>query len=118
MPLGFLMGSGGANDVASTAAEVIVVARQSRQRFVELVNYVTSPGKRVSTIITQFGVYRKAGDELVLACVFTKEDIQRARETCAWDLHMAREVDILPLPSVAEREALQRFDPYGDLWGE
>ena len=114
----FMMGSGGANDVASTAAEVIVVARQSRQRFVELVNYVTSPGKRVSTVITQFGVYRKVGDELVLTCVFSKEDIQAARETCAWDLQMAGEVEILPLPSAAEREALQRFDPYGDLWGE
>jgi len=36
---GFLMGSGGANDVASTAQEAIVVARQSRARFVERVNY-------------------------------------------------------------------------------
>jgi len=48
----FLMGSGGANDVASTATEVIVVARQSRSRFVEHVNYITSPGARVSTVIT------------------------------------------------------------------
>ncbi|MCP4417636.1 MAG: glutaconate CoA-transferase, partial [Chloroflexi bacterium] len=31
----FMMGSGGANDVASTASEVIVVMRQSRRRFVE-----------------------------------------------------------------------------------
>lgn len=116
---GFLMGSGGANDVASTAAEVIVVARQSRQRFVERVNYVTSPGARVSTVVTQFGVYRKSGDDLILSSVFGDEsNIRAAREACGWDLQVAREVAIPPLPDTAEREALRRFDPLGDLWHE
>lgn len=114
----FMMGSGGANDVASTAAEVIVVMRQSRQRFVESVNFVTSPGVRVSTVITQFGVYRKVNDELVLTSVFSGEDVRGVRNACAWDLQATQEVEILPLPSVAEREALRLFDPYGDLWDE
>lgn len=115
----FLMGSGGANDVASTAAEVIVVARQSRGRFVERVNYVTSPGARVSTIVTQFGVFRRAGDDLILSGVFGDEStIQAAREACGWDLQAAREIAVLPLPNAAEREALRRFDPLGDFWRE
>lgn len=113
----FLMGSGGANDVASTAAEVIVVARQSRQRFVERVNYVTSPGARVTTVITQLGVYRKMNDDLILSAAFGDEStIKDAREACGWDLQVAREVAILSLPDIAEREALHHFDPLGDLW--
>ncbi len=113
----FLMGSGGANDVASTAAEVLVVARQSRQRFVERVNYVTSPGARVTTVITQLGVYRKINNDLILSAVFGDEStIQEAREACGWDLQVAREVDVLPLPNNTERETLHHFDPLGDLW--
>lgn len=116
---GFLMGSGGANDVTSTAAEVIVVARQSRARFVERVNYVTSPGARVSTVISQLGVYRKINDELILSAVFGDETaIHAAREACGWDLRLAEEVAVLPVPIAAEREALRRFDPLGDLWHE
>ncbi|OQY97816.1 MAG: hypothetical protein B6D41_02935 [Chloroflexi bacterium UTCFX4] len=114
---GFLMGSGGANDVASTAAEVIVVARQARQRFVERVNYITSLGARVSTVITQWGVYRKINGELILAAVFGGEStIQNARDACGWDLQVARDIAVLPLPNHVERQALHRFDPHGDLW--
>lgn len=114
---GFLMGSGGANDVASTAAEVIVVAKQSRRRLVERVNYVTSPGARVSTVITQLGVYRKTNDDLILSALFGDEPtIDAAREACGWDLQIAREVAALPPPNGVEREALRRFDPQGDFW--
>jgi len=118
---GFLMGSGGANDVASSAAEVIVVARQSRARFVERVSYVTSPGARVSTVVTQLGVFRKVNDDLVLSGVFGDEStIRAAREACGWDLQVAREAAArsVPLPRAAEREALRRFDPLGDFWHE
>ncbi|MDD5466575.1 MAG: hypothetical protein PHS96_02095 [Anaerolineales bacterium] len=113
----FLMGSGGANDVASTAAEVIVVARQSRGRFVERVVHVTSPGARVSTVATQLGVYRKAGDELILSAAFDIEsNIAAAREACGWDLQVAPQVETLPLPKEDERIQMRTFDPYGDLW--
>ena len=118
---GFLMGSGGANDVASAAAEVIVVARQSRARFVERVSYVTSPGARVSAVVTQLGVFRKVNNDLVLSGVFGDEStIQAAREACGWDLRCASEVAArsVPLPDAAEREALRRFDPLGDFWHE
>lgn len=120
---GFLMGSGGANDVASAAAEVIVVARQSRKRFVERVNYVTSPGTRVLTAVTQVGVYRKFDDDLHLSAVFAddarvNDAIQAARAACEWELQVAPDVEKLPLPSDAERATLRYFDPMGDLWRE
>lgn len=55
----WLVGSGGANDVASTAAAVVVVAAQSLTRFVPRVSYVTSPGDRVVAVVSQWGVFRR-----------------------------------------------------------
>ncbi len=57
----WLVGSGGANDVASAAAAVVVVAAQSQTRFVSEVPYVTSPGDRVVAIVSQWGVFRRLG---------------------------------------------------------
>jgi glutaconate CoA-transferase, subunit B len=39
-----LVGSGGANDVASLAKETILVMRHERRRFVSKIHYLTSPG--------------------------------------------------------------------------
>lgn len=118
----FLMGSGGANDVASTATEVIIVARQSRRRFVERLAHITSPGGRVSMVVTQLGVYRKVEGELRLSALFTPKSelsqaVQAAREACGWNLQIEREVQALPLPMLEERRQLRTYDPYGDLWG-
>jgi len=117
----FLMGSGGANDVASSAAEVIVVMHQSRHRFVERMAHITSPGGRVTTVITQLGVYHKVAGELWLTGVFAPEAavdeaVQAARKACGWTLQIKREVKALPLPTVEDRSQIRAFDPYGDLW--
>lgn len=55
----YLVGSGGGNDVASSAAEVVVVAEQAPHRFIEEVPFITSPGERVTTVLSQYGLYRK-----------------------------------------------------------
>jgi glutaconate CoA-transferase, subunit B len=39
-----LPGSGGANDIVSSCREIIVMTRHERRRFVERVDFVTSPG--------------------------------------------------------------------------
>jgi len=39
-----LPGSGGANDIASMAGRFVVIARMGRRRFVEKLNYLTTPG--------------------------------------------------------------------------
>lgn len=39
-----LPGSGGANDIASMARRFVIIARADRKRFVEKLNYVTTPG--------------------------------------------------------------------------
>jgi acyl CoA:acetate/3-ketoacid CoA transferase alpha subunit len=44
---GFFIGAGGGNDIANGAREVVVVARQSRGRFVEKVPYISCCGDKV-----------------------------------------------------------------------
>lgn len=121
----YLVGSGGGNDVASLAEEVVVVARQSRNRFVERVPFVTSPGTRVSTLVSQCGIYRKAepSGELVLTGVFAGAGevgaaIQAAREQCGWELQMASRVERLPLPDAHGLARLRAFDPVGYYRGQ
>src|SRR5262249_712696 len=68
----YLAGSGGANDICSSAREVVVTLAQSRQRFVDKVPYVTAPGRRVTTVVSDVGVYEKMDEhgELVLTGVY------------------------------------------------
>src|SRR6266513_2780915 len=66
----FLVGSGGGNDVASVAAEAIVVATLTPGRTPPECGYVTSPGRAVRALVTDLGVLEKVdGDELVLTPV-------------------------------------------------
>src|SRR5262249_9434288 len=59
-----LVGSGGANDIASAAAEVVVLARCSPTRLVRAVDYITSPGRAVLTVATDACTFtRRSPDE-------------------------------------------------------
>src|SRR6185503_15529161 len=51
-PAPFLVGSGGGNDVASTADECIVVATLTPARTPERCGYVTSPGRAMRALVT------------------------------------------------------------------
>ncbi|MFQ5520799.1 MAG: CoA-transferase, partial [Candidatus Methylomirabilia bacterium] len=99
----YVTGSGGANDIASSAREVVVTLAQSRQRFVEKVPYITAPGRHVSAVVSDRGVFEKGGahGELVLTGVFSgkpeAEAVEAAREACGWELAVA--------------PTLRRFDP-------
>jgi acyl CoA:acetate/3-ketoacid CoA transferase alpha subunit/acyl CoA:acetate/3-ketoacid CoA transferase beta subunit len=116
----FLVGSGGGNDVASVAAECIVVALLSPQRTPERCGYVTSPGRAVRALVTDLGTLEKldGSDELVLTAVPAGDDpiedrIAAARAACGWDLQVAPEVRELAPPTTDEVAALRRWDPRG-----
>ena len=114
----FLVGSGGANDIVTSAAETVVVAAQRAQTFVEKVGYVTSPGTKIRCVISTMGRFEKLdGDELVLTGYFAATRLDRAQAVaeisrrCGWDLKVADELQELP-PATAEELALLRlFDP-------
>ncbi len=92
MPGGpFLVGSGGANDVASRAAACVVVALARPDRMVERVGFVTSPGTRVASVVTDLGVLRRIDGELQVAAVASGPGpVDGAgagfRGGCGWDV--------------------------------
>jgi acyl CoA:acetate/3-ketoacid CoA transferase beta subunit len=115
----FLVGSGGGNDVASVAAEALVVATLTQARTPPECGYVTSPGRAVRALVTDLGVLEKRdGDELVLTAVpagdgTADEQIDAARTACGWDLAVAPDVRELAPPNADEIAALRHWDPRG-----
>ncbi len=115
----FLVGSGGGNDVATTADEVVVMATLTRRRTVAQVPYVTSPGRRVRAFVTDLGTFEKDPEgRFVLTGVAagpgTVEDrVGRVRDACGWDLAVAPRLAELDVPDPADVELLRRWDPQG-----
>ncbi len=115
----FLVGSGGGNDVASTADEVVVMSTLTRRRAVASVPYVTSPGHRVRAFITDLGLFeRDDSGELALTAVAcgsgtVADRVADIRTLCPWDLHVADVVIELDPPDPVHIERLRRWDPEG-----
>jgi acyl CoA:acetate/3-ketoacid CoA transferase alpha subunit/acyl CoA:acetate/3-ketoacid CoA transferase beta subunit len=114
----FIVGSGGANDVLSAADEVIVTVSQQPTRLVEKVHYVTCPGDRVRTIVTDLAVFdRDADGEFVLTALLPAagEDdaaaVQRVRELTGWEFRAATKPEREPEPSARDLALLRAFDP-------
>jgi acyl CoA:acetate/3-ketoacid CoA transferase alpha subunit/acyl CoA:acetate/3-ketoacid CoA transferase beta subunit len=118
----FLVGSGGGNDVASTATECIVVALLTPQRTPAECSYVTSPGRVVRALVTDLATFEKvddnAGAELVLTAVppsdgTIAERVARATAATGWDVQVAPVVR--ELPDIVRDDVLQlrRWDPRG-----
>jgi len=120
----YITGSGGANDIASSAREVVVTLTQSRNRFVEKVPYVTAPGHRVRTVVSDHGVYGKGDEhgELILTGIFPDkpeaEAVQAARAACGWDLKVAATLRRFDPPQPDELRLVRVFDPRRYFLGE
>jgi acyl CoA:acetate/3-ketoacid CoA transferase alpha subunit/acyl CoA:acetate/3-ketoacid CoA transferase beta subunit len=121
----YISGSGGNNDNTSGAAEVIVVTAQSKKRCVKAVDYVTSRGDRVSTLVTNMGVYSKGVDgRFVLTdCILEKDaaglsqKMLEIRDNCGWEVIAAPYVSPVGYPTERELAMLRMFDPGGYVTG-
>lgn len=115
----YLIGSGGAND-AGNSRETVAVARQVKDRFVENVDYITTPGQRVKTLVSQMGVFDKLdGNELTLiavlpspAFVSVAERIEMIKKNCSWELKVSSDVQEVAPPSDEEIGILRLLDPH------
>jgi acyl CoA:acetate/3-ketoacid CoA transferase beta subunit len=99
-----LVGSGGANDIASAAAEVVVLATCERRRLVDAVAHVTSPGHHVSCIVTDRCAFERAassGKKWRLTDIVTSEGesvtaaLEYVRAACSWDFRVRDELRVL-----------------------
>jgi acyl CoA:acetate/3-ketoacid CoA transferase alpha subunit len=117
----WVTGSGGANDIASTA-DCLVVAPASSRRYVPRVSYVTSPGGRVREVVSQFGRFHRSGpgEPFRLRSWLPSQepdsagdpDALIARHT-AWAVKPADDAAPEPDISSAELALLRRLDPEG-----
>jgi glutaconate CoA-transferase subunit B len=125
-----LPGSGGASDLASLSRRHIIVMVHQKRRFVERVNYITSPGygdgagwrKAVglprggpSTVITTLGVmgFDPKCLEIVLKSVHPGITVEMVRRKTNWPLKLSENISQTPKPSEIEIELLRKYDPNG-----
>jgi acyl CoA:acetate/3-ketoacid CoA transferase alpha subunit/acyl CoA:acetate/3-ketoacid CoA transferase beta subunit len=111
----FLVGSGGANDVASRADAVVVVTVARNGRIVEAVDYVTGPGHRVVAVVTDLGILRRQDGTMRLAAVPAGKGSVQERATAfirqiGLQVDVCRELEELSPVSLAEVKALRDFD--------
>jgi glutaconate CoA-transferase subunit B len=125
-----LPGSGGAADIASLARRHVVIMAHERRRFVERVDYVTSPGHGTggewrartglpgggpSAVITTLGLFRfdPATREMVLASAHPGVSVDQVQAETGWPLRVAAAVEETPPPTDEELATIRRFDPDG-----
>ncbi|ARS89551.1 CoA-transferase subunit beta [Natrarchaeobaculum aegyptiacum] len=129
-----LPGSGGACDIAAMAGRTVLLMPHEPRRFVEEVNYVTSPGYASdgsarenhpapgggpSALVTSkatFG-FDDAG-ELYLRSLHPGEDADEVLEAFPWDVNTAEDVGegsvtTTAEPTAEELELVRTFDPDG-----
>jgi acyl CoA:acetate/3-ketoacid CoA transferase alpha subunit/acyl CoA:acetate/3-ketoacid CoA transferase beta subunit len=113
----FLVGSGGVND-ALNAREAILCLKQSKDRFVDRLAYVTGRGAAVTTVVSTMGIFRKQNpqDELHLIACFPdshgrslEEKVKEIRNHCGWDLKTAPVVEEVSRPNPEELQLLRRL---------
>ncbi len=114
----FLVGSGGGNDVSAGARETIIVCPLNQMRFVDKVSYITAPGKKVSTVVTDMGVFEKDGSgELIFTRYQNKKGldidahIKAVKEKTGWDVKIADKLKPVEYPSLETLITMRLFDP-------
>lgn len=117
----FLVGSGGANDIASAARDVVALTQQSRHRLVEQLPYVTSPGANLSTLVTDLGVFQKREGRLVLTHYHPVDGmdaqacVEQVRSRCGWPLVVAEDLQPSATPTDRDLLRLRLFDPRNEF---
>ncbi len=111
----FLVGSGGGNDVMSRAEACAVVTLGRPRRLPETVAYVTGPGERVASVVTDRGVLRKLDGRLRVAAVPAgdsplAERVRAMVASCGWEPDVAPDVAELEPVSPSEVRELRNFD--------
>ncbi|MHB1651261.1 MAG: CoA-transferase subunit beta [Desulfitobacteriaceae bacterium] len=129
-----LPGSGGGNDIATFCHRFIVTCTLNKGRFVERVDYLTSPGylrggdSRVregirwggpEAIVTDRGVFKfdPVTKEVYLAEIYPGNTVEEIRSLIPWDLKVA---DTVGMAQVSDEEVnlIRALDPLNIFLGD
>ncbi len=123
----YLVGSGGANDIANTNQESIVVMNAGKTRMLEKLPYITYSGERVRTVVTDLGVFEKdkGRNKLKLTAYLPSHPeetetqcLAKIKENVGWTLETAPQIKRLPPWEQEELHLLRLFDPRGYYIGK
>lgn len=119
-----LPGAGGAPEIASSAAQVIVMLRHSVRAMVPAVDFVTSigfgrtgegrnghRGAGPTMVITDLGVMRPdpVRHELALVSVHPGVEVESVRDSTGWDLVIAEGLSVTNSPTDTELDVLREL---------
>lgn len=126
-----LPGSGGANDVGSFCHRTIVIMQQDRSRFVEKVDFLTTPGyldgpggrERAGLpansgpyrVITQLGVYgfHRQSKRMALLTLHPGVTVEEVEEMSAFEIAIPDPLEVTEPPTEEEIRLLHEIDPIG-----
>ena len=131
-----LPGSGGANDVGSLCQQTIILMRQDSRRFVERVNFITTPGylygpgarERAGLpagsgpyrVITQLGIFgfNEATRQMQLLALHPGVGLTDIQANSAFEIPVHEPLEVTIPPSETERRLLHELDPAGMVVGK
>lgn len=126
-----LPGSGGANPISSRCKRTIIIMPQEKRRFVEEVDFITSPGYLTgpgareeagllpgsgpSVLVSDMGVFRfdEETKEMYLDSYHPRAFVEEIREEVSWDLEVSPDVEETEKPTEEEIEFLRQLDSEG-----
>ena len=129
-PVVRLPGSGGGNDIISSAKRVVVIMTHEKRKMVKKLDYLTSPGfldgpgarertgllgggpSLVVTNLCQMDFDPKT-KRIRLATVHTGVSVQQVVDNSGFDLIIPQNVPTTELPTYEELELLRAIDPKG-----
>ncbi|MBN1280357.1 MAG: 3-oxoacid CoA-transferase [Candidatus Thermoplasmatota archaeon] len=131
-----LPGSGGANDVGSLCHQTIIIMRQDKQRFLERLDFLTTPGYLSGghsredaglpagggpyRVITQLGVYgfESESKQMMLLSLHPGVTVEQVRENSGFEILIPETVSVTTPPSHQELALLKQIDPAGMVIGK
>jgi len=131
-PKNRLNGSGGANDIAAGAKKYLIMAFHEARRFMDKVDYISSPGYLdggdarekcgfigggPSAIISTLGILRPdpKTKEFYLEAYFPYTSVEEIKQATGWDLKISPNVTSVPEPTEQELDNLRAVDTTGSL---
>ncbi|MEZ0290497.1 MAG: CoA-transferase [Sulfolobales archaeon] len=126
-----LPGSGGANDVGSLCWRTIILMRQDKRRFVEKVDFITTPGYLTGLgareraglprdtgpyrVVTQIGVYgfHPESKRMMLLALYPHTTVRDVVENSSFEIIIPDEIEVLEPPTREEIEVMRELDPAG-----
>ena len=131
-----LPGSGGGSDAGSLCERTIIIMRQDRRRFVDPIDFLTTPGyldgpgarERAGLprgtgpfrVITQLGVYdfEEQTKRLRLLALHPGVSVEEVKANSSFEVLLPERLENTAPPSEEERRLLKEIDPHGIVIGK